>query len=65
LPKAAPELNTMDHLWRHSKRETVGSRATQTIEKSALDVCQYLIDLSPEGRLQQAGVLSGNFWLTL
>jgi DDE superfamily endonuclease len=65
LPKATPELNTMDHLWRHSKRETVGSRATQTIEKSALDVCQYLIDLSPQDRLRQAGVLSGNFWLTI
>src|ERR1051325_9537898 len=46
LPKATPELNAMDHLWRHGKRESVGSRATQTIEKSALDVCQYLIDLS-------------------
>lgn len=65
LPKAAPELNTMDHLWRHSKRETVGSRATKTIEKSTLDVCQYLIDLSPQDRLRQAGVLSGNFWLTI
>jgi DDE superfamily endonuclease len=64
LPKATPELNAMDHLWRHSKRESVGSRATQAIEKSALDVCQYLIDLSPQARLRQAGVLSGNFWLT-
>jgi len=64
LPKATPELNTMDHLWRHSKRETVGSRATETIEKSTLDVCQYIIDLSPRERLRQAGILSGNFWLT-
>jgi hypothetical protein len=65
LPKATPELNAMDHLWRHSKRETVGSRATKTIEKSTLDVCQYLIDLSPQDRLRQAGVFSGNFWLTI
>ena len=64
LPKATPELNTMDHLWRHSKRETVGSRATETIEKSTLDVCQYIIDLSPRERLRQAGILPGNFWLT-
>jgi DDE superfamily endonuclease len=28
LPKATPELNAMDHLGRHTKRETVGSRAT-------------------------------------
>jgi hypothetical protein len=40
LPKATPELNAMDHLWRHTKREAVGSRATQTVERSALDACQ-------------------------
>jgi DDE superfamily endonuclease len=64
LPKATPELNAMDHLWRHTKQETVGSRATQTVDKSALDACQYIIDLSPHDRLRQAGVLSGDFWLT-
>jgi transposase len=64
LPKATPELNAMDHLWRHTKRETLGSRSTESIDKSALDACQYIIDLSPRQRLQKAGVLSGNFWLT-
>ena len=64
LPKATPELNAMDHLWRHTKQETVGSRATQTVDKSALDACQYIIDLRPHERLRQAGVLSGDFWLT-
>jgi hypothetical protein len=64
LPKATPELNAMDHLWRHTKRETVGSRATGTVATSALDACHYIIDLSPRDRLRRAGVLSGNFWLT-
>ena len=64
LPKATPELNAMDHLWRHTKRVTLGSRATLSIEASALAACQYLIDLSPGERLRKAGVLSGNFWLT-
>jgi transposase len=64
LPKATPEMNAMDHLWKHTKRETVGSRATSAIEKSTLDACQYIIDLRPDERLRQAGVLSGNFWLT-
>ena len=64
LPKATPELNAMDHLWKHTKRETLGSRATLSIEQSALFACQYLIDLAPRDRLRQAGVLSGNFWLT-
>ena len=64
LPRATPELNAMDQLWRHTKRETVGRRATKTVATSALDACQYIIDLSPRDRLRQAGVLSGNFWLT-
>ena len=64
LPRATPELNAMDQLWRHTKRETVGSRATKTVERSALDPCQYIIDLGPRDRLRQAGILSGNFWLT-
>ena len=64
LPKATPELNAMDHLWKHTKRETLASRATLSIEKSALFACQYLIDLRPRDRLRQAGILSGNFWLT-
>ncbi|MGB2610077.1 MAG: transposase [Isosphaeraceae bacterium] len=64
LPKATPELNAMDHLWKHTKRETLGSRATLAIDRSAMAACQYLIDLSPRDRLRKAGVLSGNFWLT-
>ena len=64
LPKATPELNAMDHLWRHTKREALGDRETETVDQSALDACQYIIDLSPYERLRKAGVLSGNFWLT-
>ena len=51
----------MDHLWRHAKRETLGDRATLSIEVSALAACQYLIDLSPHDLFQKAGVLSGHF----
>jgi hypothetical protein len=64
LPKATPELNAMDHLWRHAKRETQGNRPPQPIADCAGDACWYLWGLSPRQRLQQAGVLSGNFWLT-
>jgi hypothetical protein len=28
LPRATPELNAMDHLWRHTKREALGDRET-------------------------------------
>jgi hypothetical protein len=64
LPKATPELNAMDHLWRHAKRETQGNRPPQPIDESAMDASWHILDLSPRERLQQAGVLSGNFWLT-
>jgi transposase len=64
LPRATPELNAMDHLWRHTKREALGDRETETVDRSALDACQYIIDLSPRDRLLKAGVLSGDFWLT-
>ena len=64
LPKATPELNAMDHLWRHTKREALGDRKTETVDQSALDACQYIIELSRHDRLRKAGVLSGNFWLT-
>jgi DDE superfamily endonuclease len=64
LPKATPELNAMDHLWKHTKREALGDRETVTIDESALAACQHIIDLSPRDRLRQVGILSGNFWLT-
>ena len=64
LPRATPELNAMDHLWRHTKRQTQGNRPPQPIEDSAMDACQYLLDMSCHERLRQAGILSGNFWLT-
>src|SRR5512135_1476310 len=64
LPKATPELNAMDHLWRHTKEEALGDRETITIERSALDASRYITHLSPCERLRKAGVLSGNFWLT-
>src|SRR5258708_23254424 len=64
LPRATPELNAMDHLWRHTKREAVGNRPTVSIENSALPACQYIIDLIPRDRLRNAGVLSGRFLLT-
>jgi hypothetical protein len=64
LPRATPELNAMDHLWRHTKRQAVGNRPTETIDKSAQQACDYILGLTPRERLRQAGVLSGDFWLS-
>ncbi len=63
LPKATPELNAMDHLWRHTTRDGLANRPTITMDQSAEAACQYIQYLSPCQRLRKAGVLSGNFWL--
>jgi len=64
LPRATPELNAMDHLWRHMKRRALANRMTRSIDESADAACQYILGLTRQERLRQAGVLSGNFWLT-
>jgi len=64
LPRATPELNAMDHLWRHVKRLALANRPIRSIEDSALQACQDIFQMPPTERLRKAGVLSGNFWLT-
>ncbi len=63
LPRATPELNAMDHLWRYVKGRLLANRATQTIDASADAACRALLAMSPHERLRKAGVLSGHFWL--
>jgi hypothetical protein len=55
----------MDHLWKHTKREALGDRATATVEESTLAASQHIIAISPSDRLRQAGILSGRFWLAM
>lgn len=63
LPRATPELNAMDCLWRHTKQNALADRATQTIDQSAEGLYNHILQMTPRERLRQAGVLSGNFWL--
>jgi transposase len=63
LPRATPELNAMDQLWRHVKRNALANQPTRTIDRSAETACQYVLDLSRRERLRKAGILSGRFWL--
>ncbi len=65
LPRATPELNAMDHLWRHVKGRSLANQATQSIDESAHNACQDIFNMSPRERLRKAGILSGNFWLTM
>jgi len=64
LPRATPELNAMDHLWRAAKGRGVANRTTVSIDDSADKACQHILKMGRHERLQKAGILSGNFWLT-
>ena len=64
LPRACPELNAMDHLFRFVKSRGVANQPTRSIDESAMAACRSLYRLSRQERLTKAGVLSGNFWLT-
>jgi transposase len=64
LPRATPELNAMDHLWRSVKGRALANRPTLSIDKSADAACKYILDMSRGERLRKAGTLSEDFWLT-
>lgn len=65
LPKATPELNAMDHLWWHVKGRSLADRTTRSIEDSATQAWQDILNMTPHERLRKAGGFSGNFWLTM
>ena len=64
LPRATPELNAMDHLWRHVKGRSLADRTTRSIDASADQACQDILSMTPYERLRKAGIFSGDFWLT-
>jgi transposase len=64
LPPATPELNAMDTLWKQVKRAVLSDRPTNSLDQSAQNACNHILTMRPQDRLRQAGVLSGNFWLT-
>jgi hypothetical protein len=51
-------------LWKQVKREALGDRPTASIDQSAASACEQISAMRLPDRLRQAGVLSGNFWLT-
>jgi transposase len=63
LPRATPELNAMDHLWKHVKANVLANQPTRSMDQSAEAACQYILGLSRRERLRKAGILSGRFWL--
>ena len=63
LPTACPELNPVDHLWRHLKQDIVANESTPDMDKMLKFSWDYLASLSPRQRLRKAGVLADDFWL--
>jgi transposase len=46
LPRATPELNAMDHLWKHVKANVLANQPTCSMDQSAEAACQYILGLS-------------------
>lgn len=65
LPKRSPELNPMDHLWRHAKREISSLHQYRTIDEHLSYFLEYMEQMSNEEALLKAGLLSKNNWLHL
>jgi transposase len=63
LPRATPELNAMDQLWKHVKANALANQPTRRIDQSADAACQYVLGLIRRERRRKAGILSGRFWL--
>lgn len=63
LPTACPELNVVDHLWRHVTQEVLANEPTPCLEQTVQRAEHHLASLSPKERLNKAGVFSNSFWL--
>jgi transposase len=63
LPVACPELNPVDHIWRHVKQDVLANEATPDLDVSVKRVRDYIMSLTPKQLLRKAGVLSEKFWL--
>jgi hypothetical protein len=63
LPTACPELNAVDHLWRHTKADVCANEPTPNVVKTVARIREYITSLPPEELLRKAGVLSDDFWL--
>jgi transposase len=63
LPVRCPELNPMDHLWRHGKERICANRQYGSIEELVHRFLHFLEGLSVEETLRKAGVLSEDYWL--
>jgi transposase len=63
LPRQAPELNAMDHLWRELKRLIAANRQATSVDALARDAADWVLGLAPQQARRKAGMASRHFWL--
>lgn len=63
LPKACPELNVVDQLWRRVTDDVLANEPTPTLAVTVQHLIEHLLALSPQQRRRQAGIHSDRFWL--
>ncbi|HVX90658.1 MAG TPA: IS630 family transposase [Candidatus Paceibacterota bacterium] len=63
LPKQSPELNAMDHLWRHLKRRIATNRQYGSIDEEAEAARAWVMSLPATTALRLVGITSKNYWL--
>lgn len=63
LPKASPELNVVDQLWRRLTDDVLANEPTPTLELTVQRLTHHLLAMTPQERRRQAGILSDKFWL--
>jgi transposase len=63
LPHRCPELNPVDHLWRHGKERVCANRQYGSIEEQVHHFLHDLEGLTVEEALRKAGVFSEDYWL--
>jgi hypothetical protein len=63
LPKKAPELSSMDQLWRDLKRLVAANRQAETIDALAAEAVHWVMSLTARQARRKAGIASRNFWL--
>ena len=63
LPRQCSELNAMDHLWRHLKKDLAANRQRPDIDALAAQAETWTLGLSAQQTLRKAGLLSEDCWL--
>src|SRR4051812_31615503 len=63
LPRQCSELNAMDHLWRHLKRDVLANHQYKSVEEHAQIARGYMLKMTKQDALRKAGIQSENFWL--